>query len=51
MQRSGVEENKGVLQDLLECIPDISAESIVGLKLPDKQFHKELLSEKRLMLL
>ena len=42
----GVEENKDVLQDLLECILEIPPESIVGLELLDKEFHKELLSEK-----
>ena len=42
----GVEENKDVLQDLLECILDIPHEDIAGLELLDKEFHKELLSEK-----
>ena len=42
----GVEENKDVLQDLLECILDIPPENIAGLELLDKEFHKELLSEK-----
>ena len=42
----GVEENKDVLQDLLECILDIPPETIAGLELLDKEFHKELLSEK-----
>ncbi|UTC65321.1 PD-(D/E)XK nuclease family transposase [Treponema sp. OMZ 788] len=42
----GVEENKDVLQDLLECILDIPPESIAELELLDKEFHKELLSEK-----
>ncbi|EMB33526.1 hypothetical protein HMPREF9726_01340 [Treponema denticola H-22] len=42
----GVEENKDVLQDLLECILEIPPESIVGLELLDKEFQKELLSEK-----
>ncbi|UTC76654.1 PD-(D/E)XK nuclease family transposase [Treponema sp. OMZ 799] len=42
----GVEENKDVLQDLLECILDIPPETISGLELLDKEFHKELLSEK-----
>ena len=42
----GVEENKDVLQDLLECILDIQPEDIAGLELLDKEFHKELLSEK-----
>ena len=42
----GVEENKDVLQDLLECILDIPPETIAGLELLDKEFHKEILSEK-----
>ena len=42
----GTEENKDVLQDLLECILDIPPETIAGLELLDKEFHKELLSEK-----
>ena len=42
----GVEENKDVLQDLLECILDILPENISGLELLDKEFQKELLSEK-----
>ena len=42
----GVEENKDVLQDLLECILDIPPETIAGLELLDKEFHKELLTEK-----
>ncbi|AAS11163.1 MULTISPECIES: Rpn family recombination-promoting nuclease/putative transposase [Treponema] len=42
----GVEENKDVLQDLLECILDIPPEDIAGLELLDKEFHKEFLSEK-----
>ena len=42
----GVEENKDVLQDFLECILDIPPENISGLELLDKEFHKELLSEK-----
>nr|WP_303932822.1 Rpn family recombination-promoting nuclease/putative transposase [Treponema denticola] len=42
----GVEENKDVLQDLLECILDIPPENITGLELLDKEFHKEILTEK-----
>ncbi|UTC97315.1 PD-(D/E)XK nuclease family transposase [Treponema denticola] len=42
----GTEENKDVLQDFLECILDIPPETIAGLELLDKEFHKELLSEK-----
>ncbi|EPF33463.1 Rpn family recombination-promoting nuclease/putative transposase [Treponema denticola] len=42
----GTEENKDVLQDFLECILDIPPETIAGLELMDKEFHKSLLSEK-----
>ena len=42
----GVEENKDVLQNLLECILDIPPETIAGLELLDKEFHKEILTEK-----
>ena len=42
----GTEENKDVLQDFLECILDIPPETIAGLELLDKEFHKELLSER-----
>ena len=42
----GVEENKDVLQDLLECILDISSEDIAGLELLDKELHKDLISDK-----
>ena len=42
----GVEENKDVLQDLLECILEIPAENIADLELLDKEFHKEILTEK-----
>ena len=42
----GVEENKDVLQDLLECILDIPSESIAGLELLDKEFHKDSISDK-----
>ena len=42
----GTEENKDVLQDLLECILDIPPDDIAGLELLDKEFQKELLSEK-----
>ncbi|EMB42859.1 Rpn family recombination-promoting nuclease/putative transposase [Treponema denticola] len=42
----GTEENKDVLQDLLECILDIPPETIADLELLDKEFQKELLSEK-----
>ena len=42
----GVEKNKDILQDLLECILDIPPETIAGLELLDKEFQKELLTEK-----
>ena len=42
----GVEENKDVLQDLLECILDIQSEDIAGLELLDKEFHKDSISDK-----
>ena len=42
----GVEENKDVLQDLLECILDIPPENIAGLELLDKEFHKDSISDK-----
>ncbi|EGC78737.1 PD-(D/E)XK nuclease family transposase [Treponema denticola] len=42
----GVEENKDVLQDLLECILDIQPEDIAGLELLDKEFHKDSISDK-----
>ena len=42
----GVEENKDVLQDLLECILDIPPEDIAGLELLDKEFHKDSISDK-----
>ena len=42
----GVEENKDVLQDLLECILDIQPENISGLELLDKEFHKDSISDK-----
>ncbi|UTC90546.1 PD-(D/E)XK nuclease family transposase [Treponema denticola] len=42
----GVEENKDVLQDLLECILDIPSESIAGLELLDKELHKDSISDK-----
>ena len=34
----GVEENKDILQDLLECILDIPPETIVGLELMIRSF-------------
>ena len=42
----GVEENKDVLQNLLECILDIPPENIAGLELLDKEFHKDSISDK-----
>ena len=42
----GTEENKDVLQDLLECILDIPPEDIAGLELLDKEFHKDSISDK-----
>ena len=42
----GVEENKDVLQDLLECILDIPPENIAGLELLDKEFHKDSINDK-----
>ena len=42
----GTEENKDVLQDLLECILDIPPENIAGLELLDKEFHKDSISDK-----
>ena len=42
----GVEENKDVLQNLLECILDIPPENIAGLELLDKEFPKDSISDK-----
>ena len=42
----GSEENKDVLQDLLECILDIPPENIADLELLDKEFHKDSISDK-----
>ena len=42
----GMEENKDVLQDFLECILDIPPETIAGLELLDKEFHKDSISDK-----
>ena len=41
----GSEENKPLLQDLLECILNISSEDISGLELMDKELVKEDLSD------
>ena len=42
----GSEENKPLLQDLLECILDIPTEDISGLELMDKELAKEEFSDK-----
>ena len=42
----GTEENKDVLQDLLECILDIPPENIAGLELLDKELHKDSITDK-----
>ncbi|UTC74983.1 PD-(D/E)XK nuclease family transposase [Treponema sp. OMZ 792] len=42
----GTDENKDILQDLLECILDIPPETIAGLELLDKEFHKDAISDK-----
>ena len=42
----GTEENKDVLQDLLECILDIPPDDIAGLELLDKELHKDSISDK-----
>lgn len=42
----GTEENKDILQDLLECILDIPPETIADLELLDKEFHKDSISDK-----
>ena len=42
----GSEENKPLLQDLLECILDLSAEDVRELELMDKELTKEELSDK-----
>ena len=42
----GSEENKPLLQDLLECILDLSAEDVSELELMDKELTKEELSDK-----
>ena len=42
----GTEENKDVLQDLLECILDIPPETIADLELLDKEFHKDSITDK-----
>ena len=42
----GSEENKPLLQDLLECILDLSPEDVSKLELMDKELTKEELSDK-----
>ncbi|MGP1529832.1 MAG: Rpn family recombination-promoting nuclease/putative transposase [Treponema sp.] len=42
----GSEENKPILQDLLQCILDISAEDISGLEFLDKELTKEQMHDK-----
>ena len=42
----GSEENKPLLQDLLECILDLPPEDITDLELMDKELAKEDLSDK-----
>ena len=42
----GSEENKPLLQDLLECILDLSHEDVDDLELMDKELTKEELSDK-----
>ena len=42
----GSEENKPILQDLLQCILGYSADEISGLELMDKELTKEELSDK-----
>ena len=42
----GSEENKPILQDLLQCILDIPSENISGLELLDKELTKEQIHDK-----
>ena len=42
----GAEENKPILQDLLQCILEYSSEEIAGLELMDKELTKEEFSDK-----
>ena len=42
----GAEENKPLLQDLLECILDLPPEDITDLELMDKELTKDELSDK-----
>lgn len=42
----GSEENKPLLQDLLECILDLSPQEVIGLEFMDKELAKEEFSDK-----
>ena len=42
----GSEENKPLLQDLLECILDLAPQQVIGLEFMDKELTKEELSDK-----
>ena len=42
----GVEENKHILQDFLECVLDISHKEIDGIELLDKELKKDVQNEK-----
>ena len=42
----GSQENKPILQDLLECILDIPSETVSDLELLDKELTKEQISDK-----
>ena len=42
----GSEENKPILQDLLQCSLGLSSDEITGLELMDKELTKEELSDK-----
>ena len=42
----GSEENKPILQDLLECVLDLNAQDVSELELMDKELTKEDLSDK-----
>ena len=42
----GSEENKPILQDLLQCILGLSSDEITGIELMDKELTKEELSDK-----
>ena len=42
----GSEENKPILQDLLQCILGLSSDEIIDLELMDKELTKEELSDK-----